>query len=125
MTAEYGMLPRATHQRTAREAPKVNKPGGHKKFSGSLDVVCAQLLIYRLWVNARLRSTVMYCKPMVEHVRPPLAVVTWALVDALRTLQLREGWDTLPLKGAVAAVSVGLGLYQAVLDLKLSRRLKL
>jgi ribonuclease PH len=35
ITAEYGMLPRATHTRNAREAPAADRAGGRWKSSAS------------------------------------------------------------------------------------------
>jgi ribonuclease PH len=33
VTAEYGMLPRATHTRSSREAAKASRPAAHRKSS--------------------------------------------------------------------------------------------
>lgn len=40
VTAEYGMLPRATHERMDREAAKGKQSGRLKKFNGSLAGRC-------------------------------------------------------------------------------------
>ena len=41
ITAEYGMLPRATHTRTAREAARGSKAGARRRSSASSAARCA------------------------------------------------------------------------------------
>jgi ribonuclease PH len=117
ITAEYGMLPRATHERTAREAAK-GKQGGRT------------LEIQRL-IGRALRSTLDLTK-LGEHTitidcdvlqadgGTRTAAITGgcvALVDALTQLRERGGMTQQPLLHRVASVSAGLYKGMAVLDL--------
>lgn len=117
ITAEYGMLPRATTERNNREAAR-GKQGGRT------------LEIQRL-IGRSLRSAVDL-KLLGEntiHIDTDViqadggtrtAAITGsciALVDALRTMQRSKLLKTDPLKYLVAAVSVGIYKGTPVLDL--------
>lgn len=117
LTAEYSMLPRATQQRTDREAAK-GKQGGRT------------LEIQRL-IGRALRTCVNL-KKMGEHTitidcdviqadgGTRTAAITGscvALYDALQVLQKRLALSVSPFKQFVAAVSVGMYAKTPVLDL--------
>ncbi len=117
ITAEYGMLPRATHERTPREAA-CGKQGGR-----TLEI---QRLIGRSLRAAvdlkRLgeRTLTFDCDVIQADGGTRTAAITgaWvALWDALAGLRERGLLDGDPLRAQVAAVSVGIGDGEAILDL--------
>ncbi|HEX7043566.1 MAG TPA: ribonuclease PH [Burkholderiales bacterium] len=117
VTAEYGMLPRATHERTPREAAR-GKQGGR-----TLEI---QRLIGRSLRAAvdleRLgeRTITIDCDVIQADGGTRTASITGgcvALVDALRTLERNGLVAQSPFKGLVASVSAGLVDGEAVLDL--------
>jgi ribonuclease PH len=117
VTAEYGMLPRATHDRSRREAA-MGKQGGRT------------LEIQRL-IGRALRSIVdldalgnlqivVDCDVLQADGGTRTAAITGsyvALVDAIAALQKRGLLKKNPLHGQVAAVSVGIVGGTPVLDL--------
>jgi ribonuclease PH len=117
VTAEYGMLPRATHTRNAREAAR-GRQGGR-----TLEI---QRLIGRslravLDLSALGERTVTVdCDVLQADGGTRTAAITGAyvaLVDAMRQLRKNGALRQDPLHGQVAAVSVGLYRGTAVLDL--------
>ncbi|MDO9309281.1 MAG: ribonuclease PH [Deltaproteobacteria bacterium] len=117
VTAEYSMLPRATHTRSAREASKGKQSGR------TLEI---QRLIgrsLRAVVDlARLgeRSIHIDCDVIQADGGTRTASITGAyvaLVDALNTLRNRGLLAEMPIREAVAAVSVGIVEGEALLDL--------
>lgn len=117
LTAEYGMLPRATGERTQREASR-GKQGGR-----TLEI---QRLIGRSLRAAldmsRLGENTLYvdCDVIQADGGTRTASITGsmvALVDALSVLKKRGALKGDPLKQMVAAVSVGIYQGEPVLDL--------
>ncbi|NZA28198.1 ribonuclease PH [Luteimonas sp. SJ-92] len=117
VTAEYGMLPRATHTRSDREAAR-GKQGGR-----TLEI---QRLIgrsLRACVDRKLlgeRTITLDCDVLQADGGTRTAAITGAyvaLVDAVRWLQARREITRDPVFGAVAAVSVGVWRGVPVLDL--------
>jgi ribonuclease PH len=117
VTAEYGMLPRATHTRTMREASS-GKQGGR-----TLEI---QRLIgrsLRACVDRSLlgeRTITLDCDVLQADGGTRTAAITGAyvaLVDAVRWLRARKEITKDPVFGAVAAVSVGVFRGLPVLDL--------
>lgn len=117
VTAEYGMLPRATHSRSDREASR-GKQGGR-----TLEI---QRLIgrsLRACVDRKLlgeRTITLDCDVLQADGGTRTAAITGAyvaLVDAVRWLQARREITRDPIFGAVAAVSVGIYRGVPVLDL--------
>jgi ribonuclease PH len=115
ITAEYGMLPRATGERSVREAAR-GRQGGR-----TLEI---QRLIGRslrgvVDLSALGERTItLDCDVIQADGGTRTAAITGsyvALVDALRTLSAADGKS--PLHGQVAAVSVGIYRGQPVLDL--------
>lgn len=117
LTAEYSMLPRATHSRTDREAAR-GKQGGRT------------LEIQRL-IGRSLRAAVDL-KKLGEHTitidcdviqadggtrTASITGACVAMIDAIRHLQRKKIILDDPLKHMVASVSVGIHQGQAVLDL--------
>lgn len=117
LTAEYGMLPRATGSRNAREAAR-GKQGGR-----TLEI---QRLIGRSLRAAldlsKLGENTLYidCDVIQADGGTRTASITGAmvaLVDALSVMKARGMVRQDPLRQWVAAVSVGIHNGQAVLDL--------
>jgi ribonuclease PH len=116
VTAEYGMLPRATHTRGAREAAKGKQSGRTQEI---------QRLIGRS-LRAALnlaalgeRTVTLDCDVLQADGGTRTASVTGAyvaLADACAKLA-REKGITNPIHGQVAAISVGIVRGQPVLDL--------
>ena len=118
VTAEYGMLPRATHTRNDREASR-GKQGGR-----TLEI---QRLIGRSLRAAldmsKLGDVTLYvdCDVIQADGGTRTASITGAmvaLVDALKVIKKRGGLKAGdPLKQMIAAVSVGMYQGEPVLDL--------
>ena len=117
VTAEYGMLPRATHTRNPREAAR-GRQGGR-----TLEI---QRLIGRslravLDLSALGERTVTVdCDVLEADGGTRTAAITGAyvaLADALRSLRRRKVLRADPLHGQIAAVSVGVYRGVPVLDL--------
>ncbi|KYP96885.1 ribonuclease PH [Sodalis-like endosymbiont of Proechinophthirus fluctus] len=118
ITAEYGMLPRATHIRSPREATK-GKQGGRT------------LEIQRL-ISRSLRAAVdlsklgeytitLDCDVLQADGGTRTASITGAcvaLADALASMQKKGQLKTNPMKGFVAAISVGIVAGEVVCDLE-------
>ena len=117
VTAEYGMLPRATHSRSDREAAR-GKQGGR-----TLEI---QRLIgrsLRACVDRKVlgeRTITLDCDVLQADGGTRTAAITGAyvaLVDAVQWLLKRREIARDPIFGAVAAVSVGIYRGVPVLDL--------
>lgn len=117
LTAEYGMLPRATGSRNAREASR-GKQGGR-----TLEI---QRLIGRSLRAAldlsKLGENTLYidCDVIQADGGTRTASITGAmvaLVDALAVMKARGQLRQDPVRQLIAAVSVGMHNGQAVLDL--------
>ena len=117
ITAEYGMLPRATHSRTAREAARGRQTGRTQEI---------QRLIGRsLRANADLkalgeRTVTLDCDVLQADGGTRTAAISgaWvALVLAVDSLVSDRVLARHPLHGQVAAVSVGIYRGVPVLDL--------
>ncbi|MFC3851616.1 ribonuclease PH [Salinispirillum marinum] len=117
VTAEYGMLPRATNTRNMREAAK-GKQSGRTVEIGRL---IGRALRNAIDMKALGENTItLDCDVLQADGGTRTAAITGAcvaLVDALRHLQRNKIITTDPLKHMVAAVSVGLYQGQPVLDL--------
>jgi ribonuclease PH len=120
ITAEYGMLPRATHTRTAREAARGRQSGRTQEI---------QRLIGRaLRAVADLqalgeRTVTLDCDVLQADGGTRTAAITGgfvALSQACEQLLLRGLLDANPLHGQVAAVSVGIVGGAPLLDLDYS-----
>lgn len=117
VTAEYGMLPRATHSRTEREASK-GKQGGRtleiQRLIGRSLRACVDLKV--LGEN----TITLDCDVIQADGGTRTASITGACVamrDAINWMVQREKIRKQPSFKYIAAVSVGLYRGQAVLDL--------
>jgi ribonuclease PH len=117
LTAEYGMLPRATHTRSPREAAKGKQSGRTQEI---------QRLIGRsLRAITNLgalgeRTITIDCDVLQADGGTRTAAITGAYValsDACETLVARRAIAASPLHGQVAAISVGICKGIPVIDL--------
>ena len=120
VTAEYGMLPRATHTRSPREAARGKQTGRTQEI---------QRLIgrsLRAAVDLRAlgeRTVTIDCDVLQADGGTRTASITGAyvaLTDACETLRSRRLLSASPLHGQVAAVSVGIVRGIPMLDLDYS-----
>jgi ribonuclease PH len=117
VTAEYGMLPRATHTRNRREAA-TGKQGGRtleiqRLIGRALRAVVDQKALGE-------RTITLDCDVLQADGGTRTAAITGsyvALVDAANSLVRRGVLRESPIHGQVAAVSVGIWAGQSVLDL--------
>lgn len=117
ITAEYGMLPRATHSRTEREASK-GRQGGRtleiQRLIGRSLRACIDLKV--LGEN----TITLDCDVIQADGGTRTAAITGACVamkDALSWMVTREKLRKMPAFNYIAAVSVGIYRGQPVLDL--------
>jgi ribonuclease PH len=117
VTAEYGMLPRATGTRTDREAAKGKQSGRTQEIQRligrSLRAVCDLKKLGE-------RQVILDCDVIQADGGTRTAAITGsyiALYLALQKLQNDGKLDTIPLIDQVAAISCGIYQGQAVLDL--------
>ncbi len=117
VTAEYGMLPRATHTRGSREAAR-GKQSGRTQEIQRLIGRSLRAVVDRKALGGR--TVTLDCDVIQADGGTRTAAISGAfvaLVDALRDLKT-EGWITRePIHGQVAAVSVGIYRGAPVLDL--------
>ncbi len=118
VTAEYGMLPRATHSRTQREAAK-GKQGGRTM---EIQRLIARSL--RAVVDLKAlgeRTVTVDCDVIQADGGTRTASITGACValyNAMNKLVANGTLKTNPMKGLVAAISVGIVAGEAVCDLE-------
>jgi ribonuclease PH len=117
VTAEYGMLPRATHTRNKREA-SLGKQGGR-----TLEIQRLIGRALRAVIDLKAlgeRSITIDCDVLQADGGTRTAAITGgyvALVDAVNALIRKGVLRDSPIHGQVAAVSVGIWSGQPVLDL--------
>ncbi|MBW4055763.1 MAG: ribonuclease PH [Proteobacteria bacterium] len=117
VTAEYAMLPRATHTRSQREAAKGKQTGRTLEIQR---LIGRSLRAVTDLEKLGERSIYIDCDVIQADGGTRTASITGAyvaLVDALTTLKSRGLFAEIPLKEAVAAVSVGIVRGEALLDL--------
>ncbi|MFB6348023.1 ribonuclease PH [Moraxella marmotae] len=117
LTAEYGMLPRATGTRTQREAARGKQSGRTQEIQRLIGrSLRAMLDLSKLGEN----TIYIDCDVIQADGGTRTASISGAavaLIDALECLQRDKKLSQDPLLGLVAAVSVGLKDGQALLDL--------
>ena len=117
VTAEYGMLPRATHTRNDREAAR-GKQGGRTLEIQRLIGRSLRACIDRKALGER--TITLDCDVLQADGGTRTAAITGAYVamaDALQLLRKRGDIKRDPIHGAIAAVSVGVYRGVPVLDL--------
>jgi len=117
VTAEYGMLPRATHTRGNREAAKGKQSGRTQEIQR---LIGRSLRAVVDLPKLGERQIIIDCDVIQADGGTRTAAITGAyvaLVDAVNFLMRRENLKRSPIIGAVAAVSVGVYQGVPVLDL--------
>ena len=117
VTAEYAMLPRATHTRSPREAAKGKQTGRTLEIQR---LIGRSLRAVTDLSKLGERSVYIDCDVLQADGGTRTASITGAyvaLVDALTVLKTKGLIAEIPLKEAVAAVSVGIMGGEALLDL--------
>lgn len=117
VTAEYGMLPRATNSRTAREAAKGKQTGRTQEIQRLIGRSLRAVVDLTLLGE---RQIIVDCDVLEADGGTRTASITGAYVAlalAVRKLQAQGLVKTSPLVGQVAAVSCGVFKNVPVLDL--------
>ena len=117
VTAEYGMLPRATNTRGEREAARGKQSGRSQEIQRLIGRALRSVTNLDLLGE---RSFLVDCDVIRADGGTRTAAITGscvALVQALHTLVKARTYGSLPMSGLVAAVSVGVVAGQAALDL--------
>ena len=117
ITAEYGMLPRSTHTRTAREAARGKQSGRTQEIQRLIGRALRAVTDLRALGD---RTVTLDCDVLQADGGTRTAAITGgyvALVDAIEALIERRLIPASPLHAQVAAVSVGICKGVPVLDL--------
>jgi ribonuclease PH len=117
VTAEYGMLPRATHERSRREASSGKQGGRTLEIQRLIGRALRSVVNLEALGNAQIT---LDCDVLQADGGTRTAAITGAyvaLVDAIASMQKRNLLKKNPLHGQVAAVSVGIAGGTPVLDL--------
>jgi ribonuclease PH len=117
VTAEYGMLPRATHTRSPREAAKGKQSGRTQEIQR---LIGRSLRAITNLAALGERTITLDCDVLQADGGTRTAAITGsyvALADACDTLLAKRLIGSSPLHGQVAAVSVGICSGVPVLDL--------
>ena len=121
VTAEYGMLPRATHTRSAREAAKGKQSGRTQEIQRLIGRSLRSVVDLKALGE---RTITIDCDVLQADGGTRTASITGgylALQLALEKLNARHDLSQPVLHGQVAAVSVGIVNGQPVLDLDLRK----
>ena len=117
VTAEYGMLPRATHTRTAREAAKGKQSGRTQEIQRLIGRSLRAVIDLKALGE---RTITLDCDVLQADGGTRTASITGgyvALADACDRLIKRRDMTASPIHGQIAAVSVGICGGVPVLDL--------
>ena len=117
ITAEYGMLPRSTHTRTAREAAKGKQSGRTQEIQRLIGRSLRAVIDLKALGE---RTITLDCDVLQADGGTRTASITGAyvaLAEACEKLVQRRAIPASPLHGQVAAVSVGICNGIPVLDL--------
>jgi ribonuclease PH len=117
ITAEYGMLPRSTHTRSAREAARGKQSGRTQEIQRLIGRSLRAVIDMKALGE---RTVTIDCDVLQADGGTRTASITGgfvALADAIATLVKRRDLAANPLHGQVAAVSVGIVGGLPVLDL--------
>jgi ribonuclease PH len=117
VTAEYGMLPRATHTRSAREAARGKQSGRTQEIQRLIGRALRAVVDLKALGE---RTITVDCDVLQADGGTRTAAITGgfvALADAIDALQKRRALAANPIHGQVAAVSVGIYRGIPVLDL--------
>ncbi|QIL43188.1 ribonuclease PH [Acidovorax sp. HDW3] len=118
VTAEYGMLPRATHTRSSREAAKGKQTGRTQEIQRLIGRSLRAVFDLK---QLGERTITLDCDVLQADGGTRTAAITGAFVaaqDAVSRLLAEGKLAQSPILGPVAAISVGLVQGQALLDLE-------
>jgi ribonuclease PH len=118
VTAEYGMLPRATHTRSPREAAKGKQSGRTQEIQRLIGRSLRAVFDLKALGE---RTISLDCDVLQADGGTRTASITGAFVaahDAVARLMAEGKLTASPIKGHVAAISVGLLNGEALLDLE-------
>jgi ribonuclease PH len=118
VTAEYGMLPRATHTRSAREAAKGKQTGRTQEIQRLIGRSLRSVFDLK---KLGERTITIDCDVLQADGGTRTAAITGAFVaahDAVATLLAKGQITETPIRDHVAAISVGLLDGVALLDLE-------
>ena len=117
VTAEYGMLPRATHTRAAREAARGRQSGRTQEIQRLIGRSLRAVVDLKALGE---RTITVDCDVLQADGGTRTAAITGgyvALAEACGALRRRRALGANPIHGQVAAISVGIVRGAAVLDL--------
>jgi ribonuclease PH len=117
VTAEYGMLPRSTHTRSAREAARGKQSGRTQEIQRLIGRALRAVIDLKALGE---RTLTLDCDVLQADGGTRTAAITGgyvALVDACEALVRRGAISATPVHGQIAAVSVGIFAGVPVLDL--------
>jgi ribonuclease PH len=117
LTAEYGMLPRATHTRGRREAAQGKQSGRTQEIQRLIGRSLRAVLDLEALGNFTITID---CDVLQADGGTRTASITGgyvALADAINAMRAKRQIKTNPIHGQVAAISVGIYRGQPVLDL--------
>jgi ribonuclease PH len=117
VTAEYGMLPRSTHTRTAREAARGKQSGRTQEIQRLIGRSLRAVIDLKALGE---RTITIDCDVLQADGGTRTASITGgyvALMDACEGLVRRRSLSASPIHGQVAAISVGICKGVPVLDL--------
>src|SRR4030088_981959 len=117
ITAEYGMLPRATHTRTAREAARGKQSGRTQEIQRLIGRSLRAVVDMKALGE---RTITIDCDVLQADGGTRTASITGAycaLHEAVRRMQQARMLSASPLHGQIAAISVGIFNGLPVLDL--------
>lgn len=117
VTAEYGMLPRATHTRSSREASRGRQDGRTMEIQRLIGRALRAVLDLEALGE---RTITLDCDVIQADGGTRTAAITGgfvALADAVRHLINKKSFKRNPLHGQVASVSVGIFQGTPILDL--------
>lgn len=120
LTAEYGMLPRATHERCNREASRGKQTGRTQEIQRLIGRALRQAVNLKALGENTLNID---CDVLQADGGTRTAAISGscvAIVDAIEYMQQQKLIKTNPMQHLVAAVSVGMYQGKAVLDLDYS-----
>jgi ribonuclease PH len=117
VTSEYGMLPRATHTRSPREAAKGKQTGRTQEIQRLIGRALRAVVDLKALGD---RTITIDCDVLQADGGTRTAAITGgyvALVDAINALMKKGLIKSNPIHAQVAAISVGIWSGQPVLDL--------
>jgi ribonuclease PH len=117
VTAEYGMLPRATNERTRREAAAGKQSGRTQEIQRLIGRSMRAVVDLKLLGEKQIT---LDCDVLQADGGTRTAAITgaWiALYDCLKWMEARSMFKTWPLKDHVAAISCGIHGGKGILDL--------